>query len=246
MNEGCSAPCAGVGSLEGGLLPLARRALRRGGGSGAAWREGALIFLLGGGELANAAMMNATSLKRVRRVERGSGTAPVTAGPCFGKQPCSSTRTGATAVITTAVTSIPPNHGHLPDRANLPLPHFLLPLTHQHPGHPASTFQLQKSKRLPRRSQLTSLHYQRIVLQTMTVKMVAPLRSHAWIVAALALPPCSPSFLLQRWLLQLRLLLSESLAVGRVLDLFSIAHPHRGLKTRPEYHPMLICRTPLK
>ncbi len=55
MNEGCSGPSAGVGSLEAGLL-LARRALRRGGGS--AWRVGALFFLLGGGELANAAMMN--------------------------------------------------------------------------------------------------------------------------------------------------------------------------------------------
>jgi hypothetical protein len=64
MSDGCSAPFAGVGSLEGGLL-LARRALRRGGGSRAAWRDGALFFLLGGGEVANAAMMNATSLRRV-------------------------------------------------------------------------------------------------------------------------------------------------------------------------------------
>ena len=64
---GCSALCAGVGSLEAGLL-LARRALRRGGGSSAAWRDGALFFLLGGGEPANAAMMkmNATNLRRVR------------------------------------------------------------------------------------------------------------------------------------------------------------------------------------
>jgi hypothetical protein len=42
------------------------RALRRGGGSSAAWRDGALFFLLGGGEVVtNAAMMNATSLRRV-------------------------------------------------------------------------------------------------------------------------------------------------------------------------------------
>jgi hypothetical protein len=64
LNEGCSAPCTGVGSLEEGLL-LAMRALRRGGGSIAAWRDGALFFLLGGGEVANAAMMNATSLRGV-------------------------------------------------------------------------------------------------------------------------------------------------------------------------------------
>ena len=64
MVEGCSAPFAGVGILEAGLL-LARRALRRGGGSSAAWRDGALFFLLGGGEVANAAIINANSLRRV-------------------------------------------------------------------------------------------------------------------------------------------------------------------------------------
>jgi hypothetical protein len=80
----------------------------------------------------------------------------------------------------------------------------------------------------------------------MGVKMLALLRSHAQTVAALGLLPCSPSFLLQSWLLQLRLLLSESLAVGRALDLFSITDPRRGLKTRPEHHPMLIYRIPLK
>ena len=59
MVEACSALREGVGSREAGLL-LARRPLRRGGGSTAAWREVALFFLLGGGELVNAAMMNAT------------------------------------------------------------------------------------------------------------------------------------------------------------------------------------------
>ena len=59
INEGCSALRAGVGSLEAGLL-LAKRPARRGGGSSTAWREVALFFLLGGGELAIAAMMNAT------------------------------------------------------------------------------------------------------------------------------------------------------------------------------------------
>jgi len=80
----------------------------------------------------------------------------------------------------------------------------------------------------------------------MGVKMFALLRSHARIVAALGPPPCSPSFLLQSWLLQLRLLLSESLAVGRALDLFLIMYPRRGLKTRPEHHAMLTDRIPLK
>jgi hypothetical protein len=72
LNDGCSVPCAGVGSLEAGLL-LAMRALRRGGGSSAAWRDGALFFLLGGGEVVtNAAMMNATSLRRVSVPVSGS------------------------------------------------------------------------------------------------------------------------------------------------------------------------------
>jgi hypothetical protein len=56
LAEGCSAPRAGVGSLEAGLL-LAKRPTRRGGGSSAAWREGGLFFLLGGGEPVNAAMV---------------------------------------------------------------------------------------------------------------------------------------------------------------------------------------------
>ena len=90
-------------------------------------------------------------------------------------------------------------------------------------------------KRAPKKTvQLTiSLRYQRIILQTMMVKTLALLRSHARIVAALAPPPCSPSFLLQKWLLQSRQPLNESLAVGRALDSFSITHLRRGLKTRP-------------
>jgi hypothetical protein len=165
------------------------------------------------------------------------------AGPCYTKQPCSSTRTGATVTIT-AVTSILLGQGHLPDRSNLPLS-YSHPLTRQHPGHPASTFRPQKSKGLPRRSQLTSLRYQRIILQTVTLKMLALLRSHARTVAALAPPPCSPSFLLQKCLLQSRHPLSESSAVGRVLDSFSITRPRRGPKTRPVHHSMLICKIPL-
>jgi hypothetical protein len=168
------------------------RPLRRGGGSTAAWREVALFFLLGGGELANAAMMN---LNAVGERSALLPLAPVTAGPCFPKQPCLSTRTGATAA-TTAVTSISLPLGHLPDRTSL-LSRSLPPLACQRPGHPTSPSQLQELKRLPRRSQSISLRYQRIIPQTMTVKMLAPLRSHAWIVAALAPPPCSPSFLRQ-------------------------------------------------
>jgi hypothetical protein len=143
------------------------------------------------------------------------------------------------------VTSTPLAQSHLADRTTLLLS-LSLPLTRQHPGHPASTFRPQKLKGLPRRSQLTSLRYQRIIFQKMTVKTLVLLRSHARIVTALAPPPCSPSFLLQKWLLQLRHLLSESLAVGKVPDSFSITRPRRGPKTRPEHHPMLICRIPLK
>lgn len=195
--------------------------------------------------MTNAAMMNATSLRRVSVPVSGRWSAllPRRAGSCYAKQPCSSTRTGATATITT-VTSIPLAQGHL-DGTTLLLSHSL-PLTRQHPGHPASTFRPQKSKGLPRRLQLTSLRYQRIIHQTMTLKMLALLRSHARKIAALAPPPCSPSFLLQKCLLQLRHPLSASLAVGRVLDSFSMTHPCRGLKTRPLHHPMLIGRISLK
>ena len=63
--EACSALRAGVGSRESGLL-LARRPLRRGGGSIAAWRDVALFFLLGGGELVSAAMTNATGESEAR------------------------------------------------------------------------------------------------------------------------------------------------------------------------------------
>jgi hypothetical protein len=57
LNEDWSTLCAGVGSLEAGLLP-AKRPARRGGGEIAAWRDGGWFFLLGGGEPVNAAMMN--------------------------------------------------------------------------------------------------------------------------------------------------------------------------------------------
>jgi hypothetical protein len=76
INEGCSALRAGVGSLEAGLL-LAMRPLRRGGGSTTGWREVALFFLLGGGELVNAAMMNENATGE----ERASTTRTVTAAP---------------------------------------------------------------------------------------------------------------------------------------------------------------------
>ena len=77
MDEDCSKPLAGVGSLDAGLLP-AYRPTRRGGGSSAAWREGGLFFLLGGGEPVNAAIIGEREAVRAkaRDERRVAGTGP--------------------------------------------------------------------------------------------------------------------------------------------------------------------------